>query len=136
MSNTTESKVRVARNFRRLTNDELATTGTAVATDMDGNPKVPEPPVRITDFKTRLQIFIAAAAAAQDGGKKAIAERNKQRKIFIRMLNKQADYVEEVAETDVTVVINTRFQVLITTDRKSTRLNSSHIPLSRMPSSA
>ena len=29
-----------------------------------------------------------------------------------------------------------RYRVTITRDRKSTRLNSSHIPLSRMPSSA
>src|SRR5437763_13261802 len=112
MSNTNESKVRVARNFGRLTNDQLATVGTAVATDMDGNPQVPAPPVRITDFKVRLQIFIAAIAAAQDGGKKAIAERNKQRRDFIRMMKKQADYVEEIAGTDVTVVTNAGFQVL------------------------
>ena len=83
-----------------------------MATDMDGNPKLPEPPVKIFDFKLSLEIFIAAVTVAQDGGKKAIAERNKQRRAFIRMMNKQADYVEEVAGTDVTVVVNAGFQVL------------------------
>src|ERR1051326_4536803 len=112
MSNTNESMVRVARNFGRFTNGQLATAGTAVATDMDGKPKLPEPPVKIFDFKLGLEIFIAAVAVAQDGGKKAIAERNKQRRAFIRMMNKQADYVEEVAGTDVTVVVNAGFQAV------------------------
>ena len=34
------------------------------------------------------------------------------------------------------LVVNLRFVIYAAADRKSTRLNSSHIPLSRMPSSA
>ena len=112
MSTTKEKKVHVARGFSRLTTEQLMTAGTAAANDMDGNPKVSNPPVSIADFKAGLQVLITASAAAQDGGKKAIAERNKQGAAFLKMMNKQAMYVDEVAGTDPTVITNAGFQVM------------------------
>ena len=112
MSTSNTKNVRVVQNFNRLTTDQLITSGTAVVNDIDGNPKVPNPAVPVDIFKAQLQTLILAAAAAKDGGKKAIAERNKQRAIFIKMMKKQAQHVEEIAGTDVTVVTSAGYQVL------------------------
>jgi hypothetical protein len=112
MSTTTAKKVRVQMNFGRLTYDGLATAGTAAVADLDGNPKVTNPPVSIADFKTGLQTYVTALAASQDGGKKALAERNKQFMAFSKMMRKQAMYVEELAGTDPTIVTGAGFQIM------------------------
>ena len=112
MSNSTTKKVRVAMIFNRLTADQLVSAGTAVVTAVDGNSKLPTLPVSIADLKTGLQNLSASVAAAQDGGSKAINERNKQRKAFVSMLKKEAMYVEEMAGTDPTVITNAGFQVM------------------------
>ena len=61
-------------------------------------------------------------------------------------LKKAYQQIKEVGEQLLIANINPPFSgnislkegknLYVTTDRKSTRLNSSHIPLSRMPSSA
>ena len=57
----------------------------------------------------------------------------KQKKVLI--LNK-VDLVDKPALLTLAADLNGRVAFVETLDRKSTRLNSSHIPLSRMPSSA
>jgi hypothetical protein len=111
MSNATRKKVYVAMIFNRLTNDELVSAGGAAVKGLDGNPKVPNLPISITDLKTGLQGLSTAVAAAQDGGKTAIAEQRKQRTAFIKMMKKEAVYVEEIADTDPTVITTAGFQV-------------------------
>ena len=112
MSNSTTKKARIAMIFNRLTPDQLVSAGTAAVNGMDGNPKLTAPPVAIADFKGGLQGLSTSVAAAQDGGKTAIAERNKQRKAFIGIMRKEAMYVEEVAGTDPTVITTAGFQVM------------------------
>jgi len=112
MANSTTKKVRVAMIFNRLTADQLVSAGTAAVTGLDGNPKVPTLPVAIADLKGWLQSLSTAVAAAQDGGKKAIAEKNKQFRAFVKLLKKEAIYVEEVADTDPTVITAAGFQVM------------------------
>jgi len=112
MSNSTTKKARVAMIFNRLTPDQLVSAGTAVVTGLDGNTKAPTPPVSVADLKGQLQNLSGSVAAAQDGGKKAITERNKQVHAFVKTLKKEAMYVEEVAGTDPTVITNAGFQVM------------------------
>lgn len=112
MSTSTTKKARVAMIFNRLTADQLVSAGTAAVSGLDGNPKLTTLPVSIADLKAELQTFSTAVAAAQDGGKKAVAEKNKQFKAFVKMLRKEAMYVEEVAGTDPTVITTAGFQVM------------------------
>src|SRR5215831_5572431 len=112
MSTTKERKARVLMNFARLTFDALATAGTSAVAGLDGNPKATNPPIPIADFKTGLSTYTTAlAAASQDGGKKSLAERDKQHAAFSKMLRKQAMYVDEIAGTDPTVITGAGFQV-------------------------
>src|SRR5579871_2410321 len=104
MSNSTTKLARVAMIFNRLTADQLVSAGTAAVTGLDGNPKMTALPVSIADLKGGLQSLSTAVAGAQDGGRKAVAEKNKQFKGFAKMLKKEAMYVEEVAGTDPTVI--------------------------------
>ena len=49
------------------------------------------------------------------------------------MAEEATQFANSIADTVAVLMIKSKFNAL---DRKSTRLNSSHIPLSRMPSSA
>ncbi|HEY2384355.1 MAG TPA: fibronectin type III domain-containing protein [Terriglobia bacterium] len=112
MSNSTTKLARVAMIFNRLTPDQLVSAGTAAVNGMDGNPKLTAPPIAIADLKGGLQSLSTSVAAAQDGGKTAIAERNKQFRAFVKMLKKEAVYVEDVSGTDPTVITAAGFQVM------------------------
>ena len=105
-------KARIAMIFNRLTADQLVSSGGAAVKGLDGNPKMTALPVSIADLKAGLQGLTTSVAGAQDGGKTAIAEKNKQRKAFVAMMRKEAMFVEEVAGTDATVITNAGFQVM------------------------
>ena len=83
----------------------------------------------------------APGSAGQDLLTQALARENMQRAWKRVKANKGAAGVDgmDIAATGrylVTALPNIRTQVMEGTDRKSTRLNSSHIQKSRMPSSA
>src|SRR5207302_6511582 len=52
----------------------------------------------------------AIGKPAKDGGRKAVAEKNKQRKAMTKTLSKQGRYVDEVANHAITIVIASGFQ--------------------------
>ena len=55
---------------------------------------------------------------------------------IVSYTNEKIDFNKETAISDNRAEVQTKLITSSKTDRKSTRLNSSHIPLSRMPSSA
>ena len=57
------------------------------------------------------------------------------RNAFGKTLPEQKTAVKEAAKA-IADLAELKYQIVITQDRKSTRLNSSHVALSRMPSSA
>src|SRR5438876_6256031 len=104
--------------FAQLTVAELLSFLNAVYARMKDNPAFTvNLPFDMAIFKAAIDSFTSAVDAALDGSKKAMAERNRQREVVIKMLRQLAHYVEAASKDDVS-------------DRKSTRLNSSHPSIS------
>src|SRR6266566_37813 len=79
----------------------------AVHDGMLDNPAFPNPPVDMTGFKAAIDAYTAAAAAAlHDGGKTAVAERNKRRADALIMLRLLGHYVEGACKGDTKAFIS------------------------------
>jgi hypothetical protein len=76
----------------------------ALTTAYDGvlnNSAYPTPPIDLVSFKAGIDKFSALIIDAEDGGKKAISARNKQRVAVIRMYTQLGHYVELACNDDV-----------------------------------
>src|SRR6516164_1591658 len=93
----TMSKIKhllVSLLFTKLGDADFVSFCRTVATRLPGNPAFPAPPVDPTVFKTAVDTLATTLSEAQDGGRKAIAEKNKQRDLVTVMMRKLAHYVE------------------------------------------
>ena len=81
----------------------------AVHDGMLNNLAYPAPPVDMAGFKAGIDAYTAAAAAALDGGKSAMAERDKRRKDMIIMLRLLAHYVEAACKNDMKTFLSSGF---------------------------
>jgi hypothetical protein len=70
----------------------------------------PDPPVGEATFKTAIDTLSVKITAAQDGGKKAIAERNHQEGVVIQMMRQLAHYAEDVSKHDMEKFLKTGFK--------------------------
>src|ERR1051326_320781 len=103
-------KIKAALGFAKTLDPDLLSRVNVVADRLDGHMVFVKPPVDIAALKQAGNKLATLIAETLDGGnKKAIVERKQQREVVISMLQQLGHYI----------------------DRKSTRLNSSHIPLSR-----
>jgi hypothetical protein len=109
---TTIQKNRILMVFHHETDDELVTTMGAVGTAVFGHSdRFPAPAVDKATFNTQTNALSAAVVAAKDGGRKAVAEKSKQRTLSTKMLSKLARYVQEVANNDLTILTLSGFAV-------------------------
>src|SRR5258706_14260539 len=72
----------------------LIAVAQAVWTGLTGNPAYPNPSVDLAVLKAAVDGYTAALAAALDGGKTALMERDAKRVALIRILQNLAAYVE------------------------------------------
>jgi hypothetical protein len=92
-------------------------TGQAIAA-VDGltrNPNFPNPLVDLATFKTENEAYASAIAAALDGGKKAIVDRNEQGVVVIKMLRQLGHWVEANCKDDLSILKSSGFQPASTT---------------------
>jgi hypothetical protein len=78
----------------------------------NGNANIPAPPAPF-DLPTLLaanQALTAANAAALDGGKKAIAQRQHQKEVVVKLLDQLAKYVEANCKDDMTIFVSSGFK--------------------------
>src|SRR6266581_1988961 len=80
-------------------------SGLLAAKDIYSNP-----PYDLATFKTHIDFLSDKAAAALDGGKKAIAERNHQAKVVIRTLRQLGDYVEPNCNDNLQTFLKSGFE--------------------------
>ncbi|PYS09706.1 MAG: hypothetical protein DMG15_23100 [Acidobacteria bacterium] len=98
--------------FAQLTVAELLSFLNAVYARMKDNPAFTvNLPFDMAIFKAAIDSFTSAVDAALDGSKKAMAERNRQREVVIKMLRQLAHYVEAASKDDVSVFLSSGFEV-------------------------
>jgi hypothetical protein len=103
-------QVRVKLGYGRLSNEEVATEAVAAIDGLTNNPKFPNPPVSLADVKAQVETFASLIAAANDGGNKAIVERNKQRAVVVKMLRQLGHWVEANCGDDPAILKSSGFQ--------------------------
>lgn len=104
------NEVRVKLNYGVLSDTQIATQGVAVVDGLTNNTKLPNPPINPADLKTQVDIYASLIAAAADGGKKAITERNSQRAVVVKMLRQLGHWVEANCNNDPAVLQSSGFQ--------------------------
>jgi hypothetical protein len=102
----------------------------AVHDGMFNNPDYPTPPVDIAAFKTTIDAYTTSIAAAIDGGKAALAARDKRRNEAIMMYRLLGHYVEMASKNDMTTFVSSGFVAVPPPQRPSTQPVSSPIIVS------
>ena len=102
-----------------LTSDpDLLKQLNAVHDGMNGNSAFSTPPVDMPTFKSGIDTLTVLVTDAEDGGKKAISAKNKQREEMIKHYTLLGHYVE-AASNDDPAVFHTSGFILATTTRTS-----------------
>src|SRR5438128_3197321 len=112
--------------FTQLAVAELLSFLNAVYARMKDNPAFTvNLPFDMATFKAAIDSFASAVDAALDGSKTAIAQRNRQREVVIKMLRQLAHYVEAASKDDMSLLLSSGFEVRPTGRRKVRRCRSS-----------
>ena len=92
--------------------ESVVSTSNAIQTHMNNNPNftgAPAPPVDMGTLKAATDVLSAKIAAAADGGKTAVAEKNHQKEVAVKLLVQVAHYVEANCKDDMTIFLSTGF---------------------------
>jgi hypothetical protein len=118
----TQSKhIKAVTGFRTMVPDAVLSNANAVYAGLNGNTNIPVPPAPF-DLPTLLaasQALATANAAALDGGKKAIAQRNHQKEVVVKLLDQLAKYVEANCKDDMTIFLSSGFKAASSTKTTS-----------------
>jgi hypothetical protein len=98
--------------FIQLAPADLYQFGCSIYAGVNNNPAYPQPPVDMPTLKSTLDGYNTLIAAALDGGKKVLAERNHQGEVLIKLLKQLAHYVESAAKDDITTFTSSGFQAV------------------------
>ena len=106
---------RVKVGYVGVSDKDVAAQVLAVIDGLTGNPNFTKPPIDLAVLKTTAELFASAIAATIDGGKKATAEKNKQRAIVVKMMRPLGHWVEASCKDDLTILKSSGFQPISTT---------------------
>ena|SRR5579862_9100342 len=104
--------IKASLAFAQLMAANLYTFGCSIYAGMNNNPAYPQPPVDMPTLKSTLDGFNTLVAAALDGSKKVLAQRNHQGEGLIHILKELAKYVESACKDDMTTFLSSGFQAL------------------------
>lgn len=106
---TTVKKLKAVLSFQKTPDADLIQQLLAVHTGMNGNPAFNNSPVDMVTFKSGIDAFSVLVTDAADGGKKAIAAKNKQGAVMIKQVTLLGHYVEAASNDDPAVFSTSGF---------------------------
>src|SRR3954453_5787576 len=101
--------VKAVLGFVGVSDADLVSRCNAVHDGMTNNPAYPTPPIDMPGYKTAIDAYTAAVAGALDGGKAAIAMRNKRRGEVLLLLHQLGHYVEVACKGDRNTFVSSGF---------------------------
>jgi len=104
-----------------MTDNDLLARLNAIHDGMFNNPAYPIPPVDMPSFKAAIESYTAANTAALDGGKNAIAERNKRRADAVILMRLLGHYVEIACKGDTKAFVSSGFLAVASRRRLADR---------------
>jgi len=117
--------IRVLLSVSRMTAADLLARSEAVYAGLNLNPAYPNPPIAMPAFRTAIDNYSAAIAAALDGGAKAITQRNAVGETLRNMLRQLAHHVEVNCNADMTIFMSSGFQPVTKARAQTERVSES-----------
>lgn len=93
-------KIKAKLGFQGVSDTDVLKAGNTAYGGLLNNMAFPNPPVLLTMFRQGLDSFSALIVDAEDGGKKAISAKDRQRAEVIRMYTLLGHYVEAMSNDD------------------------------------
>jgi len=97
----TANQIRAKLGLHKVSDSEAAKAMMTAYQGLLNNPKFPTPPVDLAVYKSGIDQYSALIIDAQDGGKKAISAKDKQRLVVIKMYTQLGHYVEAACNDDL-----------------------------------
>jgi len=102
-------KLKAVLGFKGVSDADFVTQLQTVYKDMNGNSNFSNPPVDMTAFKSGIDTLAVLVTDAADGGKKAIAAKNKQRAVMVKQVTLLGHFVEAASNDDPAVFSTSGF---------------------------
>src|ERR1019366_10429322 len=107
--------IKAKMGFHGVTDSDVLKAGNTGYDGLLNNTSFPTPPVALPIFRQALDSFSALIVDAEDGGKKSISAKNKQRAAVIKMYVQLGHYVEAACNDDLATFTTSGFTAAPTT---------------------
>jgi hypothetical protein len=108
-------KIKAKLGFHGVSDPDVLKAGNTAYDGLLNNTAFPNPPVPLPVFRQGLDSFSALIVDAEDGGKKSISAKNKQRAEVIRLYTLLGHYVEATCNNDPATFNTSGFTAVIKT---------------------
>ena len=108
-ANSTPTQIKAKLGLHKVSDTDTVKALMTAYQDLLNNPKFPTPPVDLTTYKSGIDQFSALIIDAEDGGKKAISAKDKQRVAVIKMYTQLGHYAEAACNDDLAAFITSGF---------------------------
>jgi hypothetical protein len=112
-SKTKQPPLHIALGYSGVSDSNVAAEALAAHDGVKAHPEFFPNPPDLAAFLSTIQAFESSIAAAKDGGKKAISQKEKDRAATIKLHRQLGHYVEANCKDDVTIVNVSGFKVAI-----------------------
>src|SRR5215467_11837400 len=102
--------IKAVLNLHKSLPEQVLSQGQALLKGLLGNPNFTVIPIDLNVFKADLEAYAASITDAKDGGKKAIALRDKQGVVVVRTIKLLAAYVELNCKEDMNIFLSSGLQ--------------------------
>jgi hypothetical protein len=111
----TANKVKAKLAFHNVSDSDAQQQFLAVLQGLKNNPTLTNPPVDMATYEKGVDSFGTLLTDAQDGGKKAISAKDKQRVAVIKMYTLLGHYVETACNDDPAIFNTSGFIAVVRT---------------------
>jgi hypothetical protein len=129
MSTTKKQRpIKAVTNYRRMAAESVVSVSNSIQSHFNNNPNFTAAPpltVDMATLKAATDLLSAKIAAAADGGKTAVAEKNHQKEVVAQLLVQLAHYAEANCKGDLTIFLSTGFTPAATTHKKTPPVSES-----------
>ncbi|HYR44793.1 MAG TPA: fibronectin type III domain-containing protein [Terriglobia bacterium] len=113
MSQTKSKPIKAIGGYNKKSPTENLAHANAIHSGLFTDPvDYPAPPIDEATFKGAIETLSAKITAALDGGKKALAERNRQEQVVIKMMRQLGQYAEVACKDDMPIFLKSGFQAV------------------------
>jgi len=84
---------RITNGFKKLANAELLGKASAIKNCLTNNLHFPSPVPSLAQLEEAINSFSGAVQKAESGDKQAIAVRNQQKEVLVKLLHRLGNYV-------------------------------------------